>query len=289
MERGFRSLGAPGLGAQQATQTILAVLDGRPGLAAHEVAPGRISASVTRRPPWALVACLATIWIAGLGLFFLLVRRTEAGEITVTDGPRGCVVTLPPSLDAATVAAVTDALAPRTPGVPAPPSARSLDTADDLDDRTIARSEALPPPSDLPPPPPPAGVAAGAPAAAAVELRFEGGAVVVEAGVPVVLGRDPSPVAQGIVRTVPGDAASISKSHLRASFDGQELVVEDLGSTNGSRIRRGGVEETLAPGSPVAVDPGDVVVMGAVAFTAVPVAGGGGAMPPPLARMQVSA
>lgn len=285
MERGFRSLGAPGIGAEQATNTVLAVLGQRPGLTVHEVAPGRISASVSRRPRWAVAACVATIWIAGLGLFFLLVRRTDAGEITVTDGPRGCVVTLPPFLDAATAAAVADALAPGDPGVPAPPA--SADRAgDDLDERTIARSEAL-----LPPPPTAAAVLLGDDGAArsVVELRFDAGTVLVEAGRPVILGRDPSPVAHATVRTVPGDAASISKSHLRVAFDGERLVVEDLGSTNGSRRRRDGVEEALEPGTPVAVEPGDVVLIGARSFTAGPVATSGGPLPPALARVQVSA
>lgn len=288
MERGFRSLGAPGLGAHQATQAIVDVLGARPGLTVREVAPGRISASASRRPTWALLACLATIWIAGLGLFFLLVRRTEAGEITVTDGPRGCVITLPPFLDAATVAAVTEALAPAAAGVPAPPSVRSDDPDDALEDRTIARGDAL----LLLPPPPTAPAAIPAPPVtgpALAELRFAAGTVLVEAGVPVVLGRDPSPVAHGVVRTVPGDASSISKSHLRAAFDGTEVVVEDLGSTNGSAIRRDGVEAPLVPGVGVAVGAGDVVLMGALTFTVGPVATAGGSAPAPLARVQVSA
>lgn len=290
MERGFRSLGAPGLGAQEATQTILAVLGGRAGLTVQEVAPGRISAAATRRPRWALAACAATIWIAGLGLFFLLVRRTDAGEITVTDGPRGCVVTLPPFLDAATAAAIADALAPGSPSVAPPPAAGSVD-ADGLDDRTVARTDALPPPPASALPPPPSVDPAPAPESEVpvIELRFAAGTVLVEAGTPVVLGRDPSPVAHGTVRTVPGDTASISKAHLRASFDGSVLLVEDLGSTNGSCIRRAGVDVPLIPGEPAAVGDGDLVVMGVLGFTAGPVGVSGGSMPPPLARLQVSA
>jgi len=216
LDGGFRSLGAPGVGAEQATQTLLEVLGARDGYTVHLVAPGRINLAVSRRPGWAVLACLATVWIAGLGLFFLLVRRTEAGEIGITDGPRGCVVTLPPVVDGATASAISDALAPTGPTVAAPPPARSLE-GDGLDDATGARGEA--------PPPPP-------------------------------------------------DASSISKSHLRAAFDGTELTVEDLGSTNGSRIRRAqpdGREVALVPGAPAVVAPGDTVLIGALAFTAGPV------------------
>ncbi len=265
MDGGFRSLGAPGVGAEQATQTLLEVLGARDGYTVHLVAPGRINLAVSRRPGWAVLACLATVWIAGLGLFFLLVRRTEAGEIGITDGPRGCVVTLPPVVDGATASAISDALAPTGPTVAAPPPARSLE-GDGLDDATVARGEAPPPP-----PPPPAAVH---PAGGVLELRFAAGTVLVEAGTPVVLGRDPSPVAHGQVRRVPGDASSISKSHLRAAFDGTELTVEDLGSTNGSRIRRAqpdGREVALVPGAPAVVAPGDTVLIGALAFTAGPV------------------
>jgi hypothetical protein len=256
--QGYRSLSAPGLSSDAAAQSALAVLRARPGLAVHELAPGRISVSRNRRPPWAIVACILTLPLALLGLLFLLVKRTESGELVVADGPRGCVVTVPPILDAAAVAALEAALAgpgaapggppSMDPVVPPPPPAPA---AGDLGERTVARR-------DLP--------AATVTVAPRLDLRFAAGTVTVAAGLPIVLGRDPSPPddAEGV--SVPGDASTVSKSHLRVSFDGVTTTVEDLGSTNGSRLVRPGGEVPLAPGAPCPVADGDRVLLGTVAF-----------------------
>jgi len=105
-----RSVVAVGLGADEAARAVLAALADRPALAAHRVASGRLSVTRTARPRWALVACVLTCWLLGLGLLFLLVRRTEAGDVLVVEGPRGAIVTVPPLLDGADERALVDAL-----------------------------------------------------------------------------------------------------------------------------------------------------------------------------------
>lgn len=266
---GHRSLAAPGVGAEEASRIVLSVLGQQADLAVHEVAPGRITIARARRPAWAVALCVATIWLAGLGLLFLLVRRTQSGELLVTDGPRGCLLVLPPLVDMATMRSLENALR-STSAFPAIAGADLLvdrsdsadELADGLDGRTVARIDR---PSD------PALAPIVAPSAVAtqpsgVELRFADGVVVVEAGRPVVLGRDPSPRGAAEGRVVPGDAATVSKSHLLVAFDGTTVTVEDLGSTNGSWVHRAGVAEPLLPGAPAPVGDGDQVVIGSVTF-----------------------
>jgi hypothetical protein len=259
-DTGYRSLTAAGLGADAATRIALGALEARADLVVHLLAPGRISVARTRRPRWALVACVATVWLAGLGLLFLLVRRTDAGEVTVHDGPRGCVVTVPPLLDGAAAAALQAALlggslpspsGPAAPVAPAAPAASEPPAAvgDDLEGRTVARSA----------------LAAEVPVSS-VTLRFAAGTVSVAAGQAVVLGRDPASSDRADGRTVPGDGTTVSKSHLLVGFDGDVVTIEDLGSTNGSTVVRDGAAEAVVAGAPVAVLPGDQVALGALTF-----------------------
>lgn len=247
----YRSLSAPGLGAESARRIVVATLGARPGLVVHEVAPDRISVARTHRPTWAVVLCALTIWLGGLGLLFLLVKQTEAGEVVLRDGPRGCIVAVPPMLDLGAVHDLEAALAGGSHGAdPSPASTADVappPPADDLDGRTVARS-------GLPTTPPAA--------TADLVLRFAEGTVAVEPGRPVVLGRDPSPSGGAVGRVVPGDATTVSKSHLLVSYDGTAATVEDLGSTNGSALVRDGATRPLVAGAPVPVVPGDRVLLG---------------------------
>lgn len=256
----YRSVTAAGLGAEAVGPVVVEVLRARGDLVVHELGPGRLSVSRTTRPTWAVVACVATIWLAGLGLLFLLVRHTEAGEITITDGPRGCTVTLPPLLDGATAQAVEGALRAPAPAradaadrVPASTAPRPP-AADDLEGRTVARGDVA-----MPSGPPIA-------APARVALRFDATTVVVEAGRPVLLGRDPSSTGTAVGHRVPGDATTVSKSHLLVDFDGATVTVEDLGSTNGSTVTRDGATRPLVAGEREPVAHGDRIALGAVAF-----------------------
>lgn len=261
----YRSFRVPGLGAQGASAVLVEVLRERPGLHVHEIGPGRLSVSRTGRPRWALALCAATFWLGGLGFLFLLVKHTEAGEVVVTDGPRGSVVAVPPllagaarDLEAALWAPTPSAPTPpaSTPVAPTTPASSDEGPADELEGRTVARRD-LAPPAPVP----------GGGLAAPVRLVFADGVVDVAPGTSLVLGRDPSPTSTAAGRTVPGDPSTVSKSHLLVHHDGTTVTVEDLGSTNGSTLERDGSRLAMAPGEPVAVAPGDRVVLGAVAFT----------------------
>jgi hypothetical protein len=255
-----RSLPVPGLSADAAANTVRSVLERHPDISVHEVGPCRFTVARTRRPRWATIACACTFWMGGLGFLFLLVTRTEAGAIQVHDGPRGCIVTLPPLLSGAVGEDLADAL--RSPtvshvvsaSVPATPEgAVDASARDHLDDRTVARTDQQVQP-DAP-------VAASTPVAV---LRSDEGEVAVALGIPTVIGRDPSPTEGAAAAVVPGDTASVSKSHLLVEFDGHALVVEDLGSTNGTTLLRATGQEVLEPGRSGTLADGDQVVLGAL-------------------------
>jgi pSer/pThr/pTyr-binding forkhead associated (FHA) protein len=86
-----------------------------------------------------------------------------------------------------------------------------------------------------------------------------------------LLGRDPRPPEDGAhthVMALDDPDRSISKTHLEFGVEAGELWVEDLGSTNGTRVfsAEGGVTE-LAPGRRLAVRPGETVQFGDRYFT----------------------
>jgi pSer/pThr/pTyr-binding forkhead associated (FHA) protein len=97
-----------------------------------------------------------------------------------------------------------------------------------------------------------------------VVLRFDAGTVTVGPDEQVVLGRAPSPTATARGEAVPGDASSVSKSHLLVVADGSRATIEDLGSTNGSALLRHDRPVPLEPGRPVPLADGDLVVIGAL-------------------------
>ena len=249
------------------------------------MAPGRIGVARTRRPRWALIACALTFWLGGLGFLFLLVKETEAGEITVSDAPQGCVVVVPPMLRGSVTAAIEAALrgtdTRRTAPAPVFPdrNGEAADVDDQLDTRTVARQdrpqplepERKPTPDRNPEPnrKPQPETEPPAPPTRTMQLvlRFDDGRIVVAAGEQVVLGRDPSPRPSARPEVVPGDASSVSKSHLLVVNDGLTATVEDLGSTNASALLRGERPVPLEPGRPVDVVDGDLLVIGAVSCT----------------------
>jgi Domain of unknown function (DUF4388)/FHA domain len=67
--------------------------------------------------------------------------------------------------------------------------------------------------------------------------RYQGGVVPLEAGRPFVIGRQP-----GLELVLPEDL--VSRRHARLSLEGDDLVIEDLGSTNGTYVN--GVRMTRA-------------------------------------------
>ena len=85
-----------------------------------------------------------------------------------------------------------------------------------------------------------------------------------------VIGRDPAldaSVAVGTARPLhtSDDAGTVSRVHARIDLDGWLVLVTDLGSTNGTRIRLPGqaADQLLAPRVPTAILPGSRIDLGA--------------------------
>lgn len=129
-------LSAPGLDVDSVTRIVLEILATEPRLTARGVGPGRIVVTRTHRPRAAVIACLLTVWIGGLGLLLLLVRRTDVGEIGIRTGPRGCTLSLPALLDVTTVDTIRDRVGPHEPRAAVD---SGFGTVPDLDAPTAAR------------------------------------------------------------------------------------------------------------------------------------------------------
>ena len=88
--------------------------------------------------------------------------------------------------------------------------------------------------------------------------------MVIEIDGTIVVGRDPntSLVANSTAVPIADDGRSMSKSHAALSVTDKGLFVEDLHSTNGVRIIRGGKEIEVSAGSPAPVRTDDVLVLG---------------------------
>lgn len=68
----------------------------------------------------------------------------------------------------------------------------------------------------------------------------------------VIVGRRPEVQGESQVLAIPDPTRTLSKTHARLRFDGEQWTVEDLGSTNGVvLLRDGGVEDELSPHQPV--------------------------------------
>ncbi|WP_306232988.1 RDD family protein [Agrococcus beijingensis] len=82
-----------------------------------------------------------------------------------------------------------------------------------------------------------------------------------------LIGRNPSPSAGEVIEhllPIADDTRSISKTHLLLTAD--PLAAIDRASTNGSSVVRAGAESRLAPGTPFALQPGDLVRFGDRSF-----------------------
>lgn len=67
----------------------------------------------------------------------------------------------------------------------------------------------------------------------------------------VVVGRNPAASADEVLFVMKDDTRSVSKTHLRIDGSGDEVLVTDLGSTNGSTLlREDGARENLVPNAP---------------------------------------
>ncbi|WP_263312248.1 RDD family protein [Brachybacterium atlanticum] len=79
----------------------------------------------------------------------------------------------------------------------------------------------------------------------------------------VVVGRNPSSPSGEVLFVMKDDTRSVSKIHLRIDGTGEELLVTDLGSTNGSTIlREDGARENLVPETPTVLPAGARLALG---------------------------
>lgn len=79
----------------------------------------------------------------------------------------------------------------------------------------------------------------------------------------VVVGRNPSSPSGEVLFVMKDDTRSVSKIHLRIDGTGEELLVTDLGSTNGSTIlREDGSRENLVPETPTVLPAGARLTLG---------------------------
>lgn len=79
----------------------------------------------------------------------------------------------------------------------------------------------------------------------------------------VVVGRNPSAPGDELLFVLRDETRSVSKTHLLVDGTGDEVIVTDLGSTNGSTIlREDGSREHLVPSSPTVLPAGAQVTLG---------------------------
>lgn len=153
----------------------------------------------------------------------------------------------PPTVAPAVTAPVVTAPVVVAPVVVPPPVAR----ADDHDGRTMTREQLA------------------ALRRTSVAIRLDTGAAITIAG-PTVLGRNPASPAGSppcAVHAIDDPEMSVSKTHLWLAVIDGELMIEDLGSSNGTVVvDASGARREALPGTRVAVPAGATVTIGDRSF-----------------------
>jgi pSer/pThr/pTyr-binding forkhead associated (FHA) protein len=80
--------------------------------------------------------------------------------------------------------------------------------------------------------------------------------------VPTLIGRNPKPTAQERAVSIPDTTSSLSKTHARLDVTGQSPSIQDLHSTNGVHVQRGGERFPVSTETATALQPGDVLIFG---------------------------
>lgn len=240
--------------------------------------PNRFRMARTYRPKWALIAAVATAVFVGLGLLFLLVKRTETGDVVIVEERSGVKLRLTGSLQPPVVEALRQSLEGSVSATPAmvamsPRSQATAPTAPPVvaavPSQPASPVQPVAAPSLTPAPPPPQPVAPLVVPAAPLHagpaqplLVFaDGRAIQVNAG--GVLGRDPSsdPALPGGLLYPVADP-SLSKTHLSFGPLPHGVWVVDHHSTNGTVVSANGVTSPCAPGVRVEAPFGAQVVAG---------------------------
>ena len=249
--------------------------------------PNRFRIARTYRPKWALFAAVGTALFVGLGLLFLLVKRTETGDVVVAEDRAGVKVRITGALQQPVIDALRQALgaaapigAPRAVNPvsfqgPAPAPVGPPVSAPVVAAAAIVSSVApsFMPASVVSAPDNYAPVHATVPRsvepvghsiASQTVLQFADGRAI-GVGVGGVLGRDPSgdPALPG-GHLYPIADPSLSKTHLSFGPLPTGVWVLDHHSTNGTVVSAHGVTSSCTPGVRVEAPFGAQVVAGDV-------------------------
>ena len=220
--------------------------------------PNRFRMARTYRPMWALVAAVATAVFVGLGLLFLLVKRTETGDVVIAEDRTGVKMRLTGQLQSPVVDALRHAFAVPPAIVASQPATFAAVSA------PVAPGPVASPAPVVQPSVVPASVVQ-LPVVQPMLVLADGRAIGVGAG--GVLGRDPAvdpALPAGQLHTIPDP--SLSKTHLSFGPLPGGVWVVDHHSTNGTVVVANGVALPCTPGTRVQAPFGAQVLAGDVAL-----------------------
>ena len=253
-----------GLGAASERVVQVATVHGYTVVASG---PNRFRMARTYRPQWALIAAVATAVFVGLGLLFLLVKRTETGDVVVAEDRSGVKVRLTGALQPAVIDALRQALGAASPaGAPAAAatSFQQAVVAPVVSQPAVVAPAVVAPVVSQP-------VAAAPPVVSSVRvvepmLVFDDGRSI-GVGAGGVIGRDPGadPALPG-AQLYPIADPSLSKTHLSFGPLPHGVWVLDHHSTNGTVVSANGVAVPCTPGERVEAPFGARIVAGDVSM-----------------------
>ena len=263
---------ATGLGPGAAADRVVQVAMAH-GYTVVASGPNRFRMARTYRPKWALFAAVGTAVFVGLGLLFLLVKRTETGDVVVAEDRSGVKVRLTGQLQQPVIDALRSALgsaaATSTPNSnqataqSAPAPAAVVPAVVPVVVPAISSYQPAPPPVVQPTVVQPTYVQ---PTVAQAVLVLGGGQVIF-VGAGGVLGRDPS-LDSGASggQLYPIADPSLSKTHLSFGPLPTGVWVQDHHSTNGTVVTANGVAAACAPGARVEAPFGAQILAGDVSL-----------------------
>lgn len=262
-----------------ATRTLLD-LAAAGGYSTAATGPNSFRLARVYRPRWATItAIVCALLFLGLGLFLLLVKRTEVAEASVAEERDGVKVRLAGTITTKVLEALKTSVGgdgPRAVG-PVPQAASFAPSHPAPTDSPWANVD-VPPmfESNWSAPIVSLGESVAATQARPmrvlatppqVELSFSTG-VLVAVGHGLLIGRDPQPSPQlPAARCMPVADLSLSRTHLAVETGLRGAWVTDLHSTNGAVVSVAGRAVSCPPGQRVEAPSGAVVTLGDVSFT----------------------
>lgn len=282
-----------GLGLGRASEALVRIATDHGYLVAAS-GPNRFRLARTFRPMWANVCALIFAPLFGSGLFFLLVKKSEACEGIVLEDRSGVRINLTGAVDPALFVALHSTLSdPNSvaPVVPAPTAfapqqsftpqqsstqQQSSPDQQPLASQPVAASHYLPTPRAANPAPASfvapleddrtmtvAQLAAMRTTAAPALQFIDGRTVAVGAG--LIIGRSPEADQQmPSAELFSFNDPSLSKTHASFGVTPHGIWVRDHHSTNGTTVKLNGSTTACQPGARVDVPVGAAVVIGEV-------------------------